>query len=1420
MLNTPRITRGEYTNSTLTSMYVPTAWKWGSLLFLMVALAGSLPAESFFRLTASRHTATNQLDHIVVSMFGPNAQVADWDAIKTAIGKDAGILAWFYNAIGLMDQDAAMCTAGGASFFGRTKHHYYLKRWENGPPPTWVVHDSIGTLYLGAESSIIMPVLAATDENTPFINYAMTHGTHSESQKLASVVRAYFGTQASLADWENLKTDLGGKPIRLQNLYATIGLIDQGTAICRRNGQSFWGTSNRQYYLQRFDNGPYKGFQVHDQVDTLYLGSWYGIDMNVLAYREVSTNAIPNAPPVIVSRIPIEGNPQIGEATSRLFSVQATDAHGGTLSYQWQLNGHPVGGDTSSQLFTTEWGDAGSHTLTCRVTDGIWPHMVSTTWQITVLDDNDGDGLPNAYENTWPFLDPWDPSDASEDFDGDFLDHLGEFRAGTKPTNPDSDFDGIPDGWEVRYGLSPTQAPDPITDLDIQPLGTWNAPSYDYSLQDLAILNTGIVSMAGSYEDYSDPHSFPTGILFTVDVRDPGRPHTLANTLLPDEVGTLEVLDGYAYASDVYLGLISVDCRQPAQPELVGRIDTTSGPRGLATGSLYGADSGRLVVYNTSHPTQPYEQYAATTLHDSLDLTVCEQFIYVGEALHDGPFGYTEGAIECFERRSHAPPLSRGAVTVAVQGIRHLDCYSNVVFGAAAYDDAIVIVDCTDPDNPVERGRLSISCQALAVHGNYLYAVGYEGLFVYDITDPIQPLQVYHAWLYGNAIRLQDATIYLGNRFGLDILENRGLLDSDNDGLLDRWEQQWFHHLDQDAGTDFDGDGLPDGGEFQLNTDPTNPDHDGDGLRDGDEVRQYNSHPALPDSDGDGIEDGEEVLPGEDGFVTRPDHPDTDGDGADDFMEVDLQRDPTSDLDAGAPAQLAGRVLGAGSPLAGAVVEMSGASGRIYHATPTDGEGRYRVVHLQPGTYYLVARATFFADEWYENAPHRQNADPMVVEAEELIIGLDFMLDAGQSPALLEVSSEPQGAAIYLDHLPTAQVTPATINMGEVGIPASHPRWITDPFRTVTLRQVTVAKDGYIRPVPSSIYPVEAGTVPIHFDLTDMPAGSVEILTQPPGTEVYIDYSDQLVGLTPIVLPVESGVSHSRRLGSQPYRLGSHSYHLSSHSYHLSSHSYRLTSHPHRLFLRKKGYLTPQPIAFDVQEGSTNRIEVTMRSMTNSWFGAMVFSLPPTADVYVDYQPTRQVTDVTIGGLDPASHGGNRWFSVSHTITLRKPGYLPSAPRFVDVVNDPWPHQRILWVNLMEDESGFVDLDGDGLPDGWEDAYDLDRAAPGESGADDDPDHDGHSNNEERFLGTNPLDADSRFKLETPAALNPGDSVLVFTFDTIPGRMYVVQASDQLESGWGNVSAPVLAETYVTSVTLVLNPEELRRYFRASQLTP
>jgi hypothetical protein len=114
------------------------------------------------------------------------------------------------------------------------------------------------------------------------------------------------------------------------------------------------------------------------------------------------------------------------------------------------------------------------------------------------------------------------------------------------------------------------------------------------------------------------------------------------------------------------------------------------------------------------------------------------------------------------------------------------------------------------------------------------------------------------------------------------------------------------------AGNDRDGDGITDGDETRIGTNPDDPDTDRDGLRDGEEVGDVNNprntdgdgliNPLDPDDDGDTIPTRDERPGGMDrntDMVDNPDHldPDDDNDGIPTAREAADDRTTGDDFD-------------------------------------------------------------------------------------------------------------------------------------------------------------------------------------------------------------------------------------------------------------------------------------------------------------------------------------------------------------------------------------------------------------------------------------------------------------------------------------------------------------------------------------------
>lgn len=134
------------------------------------------------------------------------------------------------------------------------------------------------------------------------------------------------------------------------------------------------------------------------------------------------------------------------------------------------------------------------------------------------------------------------------------------------------------------------------------------------------------------------------------------------------------------------------------------------------------------------------------------------------------------------------------------------------------------------------------------------------------------------------------------NSYGLD--RNNALdatLDTDEDGLSNLEE---FNNNTIPTDNDTDDDNLLDGDEVNTHgTSPINADSDADGVDDGVEVTEYGTDPLATDSDNDGLDDYEEIVI----YESNPLSSDSDNDGMGDAYEVEhglLINEDDSDADA------------------------------------------------------------------------------------------------------------------------------------------------------------------------------------------------------------------------------------------------------------------------------------------------------------------------------------------------------------------------------------------------------------------------------------------------------------------------------------------------------------------------------------------
>jgi hypothetical protein len=476
------------------------------------------------------------------------------------------------------------------------------------------------------------------------------------------------------------------------------------------------------------------------------------------------------------------------------------------------------------------------------------------------LVDRDGDGLPDWYEDLYDFLDPNNPADAAEDFDGDGLTNLEEFEAGTDPSNPDTDGDGLNDGDEINvHGTDPLRAD---TDGD--------------GLSDGAEIN--------------------------IHETDP---------LNPDTDG-----DGFGDFQEVIHGSDPKNAASVPAPDRgpIIRLETAD----LEEGSLdvwpnKGPLPGDFVAPQTAPaPVRIVQGIKAVSFNGST------QF-FTGPAAPGFMAGNSSRTVEAWIMN----PAAAGEETIFSWGRRGGPAGTNTSFNHGTNADFGAVGHWGAPDigwgneNNVVQGQWTyvVYTYDSQTQTTRVYSDGFEANFE-ELPDPLNthavdtlgrplPFRIASqneangnptAALRGSMsmaeIRVYDrvldpGTIQSNFEAGRDTF---GLVDYDNDGLP-TWYERLYDFLDErnpaDADQDFDGDGLSNLAEFHAGTDPSNPDTDGDGLNDGDEVNVHGTNPFFPDTDQDGLTDGREIELG-----TDPLNPDTDFDGYLDGQEVAYGSDP------------------------------------------------------------------------------------------------------------------------------------------------------------------------------------------------------------------------------------------------------------------------------------------------------------------------------------------------------------------------------------------------------------------------------------------------------------------------------------------------------------------------------------------------
>lgn len=454
----------------------------------------------------------------------------------------------------------------------------------------------------------------------------------------------------------------------------------------------------------------------------------------------------------------------------------------------------------------------------------LYLRLPASSINLTLLDpDTDADNLPDWWEYAhFSGL----SSGGADDPDGDGLVNSNELVWLTSPNNPDTDEDGLNDGWMVTNSFSPLQ-------ISYEQLaGCWRLDETNGTVaaDSSGAGNDGAVTGAAHA-----PGWLRNGLAF--DGTDDSVAVANSAAYKPEQFTLmLRVRFGSLYgntvsgAADGTMTLLSQKGTGSAPAIELRKTETHALEFEVSDGT-----SG-TVVRSSDNFFVTGHWYQVTAVYDGTNAALYADGIPVDSKAAVGPISYA--ADEGLMLGSSASGLPGGYLAGTLDDI----AIFNRAFSAQEFGGLAFSVTDTDGDGLSNREEQQVGTNPNTADSDNDGLVDGEEL-----------------------------------RYGT----NPEVADSDNDGLTDTAEIRTYYTNPNSS--DSDSDGLSDYEEVITHgTNPNDADSDDDNLSDSTEIAA-GTNPLNADSDGDGVEDGDEVTNGLNPLVAETD---SDGDGLSNVDEV------------------------------------------------------------------------------------------------------------------------------------------------------------------------------------------------------------------------------------------------------------------------------------------------------------------------------------------------------------------------------------------------------------------------------------------------------------------------------------------------------------------------------------------------------
>ncbi|MBL7191963.1 T9SS type A sorting domain-containing protein [bacterium] len=259
-----------------------------------------------------------------------------------------------------------------------------------------------------------------------------------------------------------------------------------------------------------------------------------------------------------------------------------------------------------------------------------------------------------------------------------------------------------------------------------------------------------------------------------IGVSNPGNPRFLGSCQTQAGVDETFYYEGFCYLTCEYTVEIA-DVSDPQAPQIVSIIEP---PGAWARSTVvynnlaYITTYTGMTIYDVSNPSNPV-QLGFFPAPDVYFIDVSGNYAVIET--------YVEDSLKIIDISDPSDPVQAGSFYLGedeVCGhIRSNGDYFYIAldtYGQSLYEYGILILDISDPANPVIAGNFGEKFSYLYFYDNYLYTKsGYKGFVVYEISDPVEPQEMgrYHRLGPKETIIKDDFAFVLNNIAGIQVLD-------------------------------------------------------------------------------------------------------------------------------------------------------------------------------------------------------------------------------------------------------------------------------------------------------------------------------------------------------------------------------------------------------------------------------------------------------------------------------------------------------------------------------------------------------------------------------------------------------------------------------------------------------------------------